>query len=761
MKSLSRHVCFVLFSCVCCATAWAVKPSHWTHTTEADFKQGTFTRVVATNLGDLKLSRAVKTLLSQDTRISAVYALAQAPDGTIYAATGPEGILLSIKDERAGTAAEFGPHVNLFSLLVDSKGRILVGTGGERGEILRIDQPGAKPVTVFSHDDVQYIWAMLETADGVLYAATGPNGQLFRIDPNGAARLLLDSDENNLLCLISDGKDQLYIGTDPNGQVLRVNRHTGELFVVYDAPESEISAVVRDAKGNLYAATAEATERNAGEAEAEGVAAQLGRPEGESRGAPIPSHPPAPPAPPDVPKPAPGDPLPIPKQSEPLKMLIMVDVAEDAPTTGESGAHTDQPQMPGHGFPSPERERPDNGNAVYRIDPDGFVTEVFRQQVTVFAMIEQSGTLLVATGGDEGAVYQVNPGAEETLTLATVDSKDVLCLLPAKDGRVFLGLANSGEVAAMSADYPADGTYISPVLDAQQISRFGKMHLRGTLPAGTALRIATRSGNVEEASAPGWSNWSQEVSAAQFLQISSAPARFLQYRLTFESSGGKETPVLEEVDVVYQMPNLPPQISAVQVTGGGEDETGGGTLSISWEATDPNEDDLQYSLLFRNGPRAPWIVLKEKVTDPPYEWDTKGVADGRYEIKIEATDKSANPVGEGKTASRVSDPVIVDNTAPLIGDSTTRVNGADVTIALKVVDRASTVSRLEYAVDSADDWQTVLPSDSICDSPEEAYEFVVGSLSPGAHQITVRASDSKSNRAFATFSVTVEKPPAK
>ena len=37
-------------------TALAVGTSNWSHTTEADYKNGTFDNVVATNLGDLKLS---------------------------------------------------------------------------------------------------------------------------------------------------------------------------------------------------------------------------------------------------------------------------------------------------------------------------------------------------------------------------------------------------------------------------------------------------------------------------------------------------------------------------------------------------------------------------------------------------------------------------------------------------------------------------------------------------------------------------------
>src|SRR4029077_1221630 len=87
-------------------TAFAVTTSHWVHTNEADFKPGTFHNVVATNLGDLKLSRAVKTLLEQDPKIGAVYALAEARDGTIYAGTGPQGVVLQVKGEKVSTVAQ-------------------------------------------------------------------------------------------------------------------------------------------------------------------------------------------------------------------------------------------------------------------------------------------------------------------------------------------------------------------------------------------------------------------------------------------------------------------------------------------------------------------------------------------------------------------------------------------------------------------------------------------------------------------------------
>src|SRR5881394_1780448 len=96
MESIMRYVCLLII--VLAAPVLGVGTSHWTQTTEAEFKAGTFHNVVATNLGDLKLSRAVKTLLSQDAHVSSVNALIEAPDGTIYAGTGPEGALLAIKD---------------------------------------------------------------------------------------------------------------------------------------------------------------------------------------------------------------------------------------------------------------------------------------------------------------------------------------------------------------------------------------------------------------------------------------------------------------------------------------------------------------------------------------------------------------------------------------------------------------------------------------------------------------------------------------
>ena len=80
-----RNWILLFVICALAPLVFANGASHWNHTTEAEFKKGKFNNTVATNLGDVKLSRAVKTLLEQDAKITAVYCLAeerqQAADG--------------------------------------------------------------------------------------------------------------------------------------------------------------------------------------------------------------------------------------------------------------------------------------------------------------------------------------------------------------------------------------------------------------------------------------------------------------------------------------------------------------------------------------------------------------------------------------------------------------------------------------------------------------------------------------------------------
>jgi hypothetical protein len=764
-----------LFAAICLlssATTIAVQTSYWTHTSADDFKQGTLDRVVATSHGELRLARKVDFLLGDDPRISAIYALAETPDGTLYAGTGPQGVLLSLKGGKLETAATLGRHSAIFCLTTDPQGRLLIGTGGEKGRVLRIDKPGEAPGELLASPDVQYVWSIAATPDGMIYAATGPNGQIHQIAPDGKLSVLFSSTENNILSMISDGKDSLYCGTDPNGLIYRINRKTGEAFVLYDCDESEVSALAFDVHGNLYAGTSQAGSEAGMEPPAPSGA---GRPETGPKPSPLPSDPPVAPAPPERPEPNPNDPE-LPRSNtrpgqassrtqESVRLVAQPEMPDDSPL----GPAT-EPALPVPHEPDvPHRalgEAPEGGNAIYRITPDGFVSEIFRAPVVIYSILPDNGSLLVATGGD-GQVFQIDVASEEASVIADTDSAEALALLRGKDGRIYLGLANVGNLATLSKGFAQTGSFVSPVLDATQASRFGKMQLRGTMPGGTKLTVATRSGNVRDPDHPGWSKWSDEAPASEFVSITSPSARFLQYRLTFGSNDGSASPSVGEVTIAYQVPNVSPRIASISISSTGASRTPPATdtlttgsaphqtQTISWEASDPNGDSLIFSLSFRPSGATEWILLKENLTEPAYEWNTRAVADGRYEIRVVASDERANPPGQGKSASRLSESVIVDNTPPVIGDVKVAPEPQKVRISCRIVDRTTTVARLEYAVNSAEVWQTVLPVDTISDSPEEAYDFVIPVKSSGAAQITLRATDERGNVSYETLRLTI------
>jgi hypothetical protein len=366
-----------------------------------------------------------------------------------------------------------------------------------------------------------------------------------------------------------------------------------------------------------------------------------------------------------------------------------------------------------------------------------------------------------------------------------------MCLLPIKDGSIYLGLANTGGVSSMTGGYASDGTYESAVLDASQVSKFGRIQLHGLLPSGTKLKVATRCGNVKDADSSGWSAWTADVDAEQLLPIRSTAARFLQYRLTFCTSDSTQTPLVDRVDVAYQIPNMAPAVKSIRIgtdTGQGENasEAGGnesaagagnpggapghagdagsktaggsGTQTITWDASDPNNDALVYTLYFRRDLQGPWILLKDRLTQSTFEWDTRTVADGQYQVKVVASDALANPPGTGKTTARVSEYYVVDNTPPTVGDIATHISAAAVTISVRVQDRTSTIANVEYTVDSNDQWQSVLPVDGIFDAPNELVNFSIKGLTPGEHQVTIRATDSHGNQGLQ--SILVKNEPA-
>ena len=119
------------------------------------------------------------------------------------------------------------------------------------GKIWRVGEDG-KAALVHAAK-AHYVWALVAGEGGVLYAATGDPGQILKLQPGGQATVLYDAGETHVRSLASDGHGNMIAGTDASGVVLRVNAK-GEGFVLHQTGKREVTAIAVAQDGTIFAA---------------------------------------------------------------------------------------------------------------------------------------------------------------------------------------------------------------------------------------------------------------------------------------------------------------------------------------------------------------------------------------------------------------------------------------------------------------------------------------------------------------------------
>jgi len=169
---------------------------------------------------------------------------------------------------------------------------------------------------------------------------------------------------------------------------------------------------------------------------------------------------------------------------------------------------------------------------------------------------------------------------------------------------------------------------------------------------------------------------------------------------------------------------------------------------VLWTADDANEDELTYSIYYRGESEKDWKLLRDKITQRFYSWDTTSMQDGPYYLKLAASDEGANAPGEALISERESDRFVVDNTPPeILGIAAELLNApgaAGVTVRFRASDATSAIVNAQYSLD-AGDWTLILPAGGVSDSLEEPYVVTLRDLAPGEHTLAVRAYDQYEN----------------
>jgi hypothetical protein len=161
-----------------------------------------------------------------------------------------------------------------------------------------------------------------------------------------------------------------------------------------------------------------------------------------------------------------------------------------------------------------------------------------------------------------------------------------------------------------------------------------------------------------------------------------------------------------------------------------------GLQTIAWKADDEDGDQLTFTLQYRRDGEAAWHDLQSGVTGSIFVWDTATVADGRYFVRVRASDAPSNTGERALVGGRESDVVDVDNTAPALefppGD-------ADGPLTVIARDGQSAIATLEYAIGGGA-WQAAYPVDGLADSPEERFEVALPAGTPLTN-VVVRVTD--------------------
>jgi hypothetical protein len=471
-----------------------------------------------------------------------------------------------------------------------------------RGEVenLSIDSYGRLtlgPTSTAVYDSsAPFLWTVLATPDGSVFAGSGNEGQVFRVDASGRGTVFFDSEELEVHALAAAPGGGLYVGTSPQGKIYKVDA-AGKGTVFFDPDDRYIWSLAIDRAGNVFAATGDKgviyriTPDGKGTVFYETKATHAMTLAFDNAGRLLAGTE------------SPGRVFRIDPSGKPFVILdssfneirtIRVDrdtiyaIGVSSRVAGTPGAGPSPPPSdsgptpvvtvsaevtaigiaePSGGGPPPQQTPRSTGpvtGAIYRISADGAWDLLWelREDTPYDVAFEGNGNLLVATG-NKGKIYRLAGEPFQPTLVVRANVQQVTAILPEKDGRMLFATANPGKLLRLSAARADRGIYTSDVRDAQTVAAWGTIRWRAQMPAATRVEISTRSGNTRTPDET-WSDWAPAYTNQAGSTITSPRARYLQWRAILTGAKG-ESPLLTSVSAAYLPRNLRPRVTSITI----------------------------------------------------------------------------------------------------------------------------------------------------------------------------------------------------
>jgi hypothetical protein len=600
-----------------------------------------------------------------------------------------------------------------FSATTLADGSILVGTS-PNGKVYKV---AGDAVSLFAETNALAVTSIVQTKNGTIYAATMPDGKVFRLSQGKAEPFVTIPDTSHVWALAVDRAGVgLFAATGPEGKVVRIEP-SGQTSVYYRSSETHLVSIAVAENGDVYAGSS--------------GKGQLYKITGPGRATVLYNMP-----------------------GEEVKGIA---VAKGGVVWAIGNEYGEPPEPPkrtaasGRTPPGPNtaaKPKPGKGQ-LYRFDAQGRPERMMKHDDTHYLAlsVDEKGQPFIGTGAN-GRVYTVDDAHVVTL-LADTDERQVGAV-SVVNGKGFLATSDPPVLHRILGKGGPDAVWTSKVLDTTLRAKFGVLSWH----ASGGLELSTRTGSTQTPDAT-WTAWSGPLTAPG--AITSAPGRYVQVRARWTRDPNA---VLSEVTIPFVTDNVRPVVTEVSAatknapakepaTGvpasGGEPAKHEPVVKVSWKVENPDSDPLRYRVAFKREGQTQWrdaLKADEVHTKTELEWDTSALPEGKYRVRVEASDEQANPPDQTQKHALESELVLVDNTPPRI-DNLQLVGRR---LRARVIDGTSPIARVEVAIDGKLEWRPVAAADGIFDTLDEQVDSDISAIVPaGSHIVMVRAFDVAGN----------------